>query len=141
VLFVTYNPLCLFGEGRGMVALDLPIVLVVEDDQLLQGLVEDTLSEGGFETVIAASGEEALTQLQGHERKIPRDRDRHQSRRQDRRLGSRPARERDRAGVSRRLHERGCCRRLDLQRRSEQHHVGQAICAGPASHCRFEPSQ
>jgi DNA-binding response OmpR family regulator len=68
VLFEIYNPLCLFGDGRRMVV-DLPIVLVVEDDKLLQGLVEDTLSEGGFETVIAASGEEALTQLQGHERK------------------------------------------------------------------------
>jgi CheY-like chemotaxis protein len=46
--------------------LELPIILVVEDDQLVQGLVEDTLSDGGFDTVIATSGEEALTLLQGH---------------------------------------------------------------------------
>jgi CheY-like chemotaxis protein len=45
--------------------LELPTILVVEDDQLVQGLVEDTLSDGGFDTVIAASGEEALTLLQG----------------------------------------------------------------------------
>jgi CheY-like chemotaxis protein len=45
--------------------LELPTILVVEDDQLVQGLVEVTLSDGGFDTVIAASGEEALTLLQG----------------------------------------------------------------------------
>jgi DNA-binding response OmpR family regulator len=44
--------------------LELPIILVVEDDQLLQGLVENTLSDGGFDIVIAASGEEALTLFQ-----------------------------------------------------------------------------
>jgi CheY-like chemotaxis protein len=49
--------------------LELPIILVVEDDQLIQSLVEDTLSDGGFDTVVAASGEEALTLLQGHKGK------------------------------------------------------------------------
>jgi CheY-like chemotaxis protein len=46
--------------------LELPIILVVEDDQLIQGLVEETLRDGGFDTAIATSGEEALTLLQGH---------------------------------------------------------------------------
>ena len=46
--------------------MELPTVLVVEDDDLVQILVEETLSDGGFDTVIAASGEEALTLLQGH---------------------------------------------------------------------------
>ena len=53
----------------GRVALELPIILVVEDDQLIQSLVEETLSDGGFDTVVAASGEEALTLLQGHKGK------------------------------------------------------------------------
>jgi CheY-like chemotaxis protein len=44
---------------------DLPIVLVAEDDEPIQGLVEDSLREGGFETVIAPSAEEAVTLLQG----------------------------------------------------------------------------
>lgn len=39
---------------------DLPIVLVVEDDQLIQGLLKETLGEGGYEFVIASSGEDAL---------------------------------------------------------------------------------
>lgn len=39
--------------------------MVVEDDQLIQGLVEKTLSDGGFETAIASSGEEAVTLLRG----------------------------------------------------------------------------
>ena len=44
---------------------NLPIVLVVEDDMLIQGLVEDSLKEGGFETAIAPSAEEAVTLLKG----------------------------------------------------------------------------
>jgi len=42
---------------------ELPVILVVEDDQAIQSIVEDTLSEGGFEVAIAASGEEAATLL------------------------------------------------------------------------------
>jgi CheY-like chemotaxis protein len=49
--------------------LELPIILVVEDDQLIQSLVEETLGDGGFETAIAASGEEALSLLQDHKGK------------------------------------------------------------------------
>jgi hypothetical protein len=39
------------------------------------------------------------------------------------------------------LYERSCRRRLGLQRRSAQHNVVQAICPGPASYRRLEPSQ
>jgi DNA-binding response OmpR family regulator len=45
---------------------ELTIILVVEDDALLQSLVEETLSDGGFEIAIVASGEEAVTLLRGH---------------------------------------------------------------------------
>jgi CheY-like chemotaxis protein len=38
--------------------------MVVEGDQLIQGVLEEALSEGGFETAIAAAGEEAVTLLQ-----------------------------------------------------------------------------
>lgn len=44
---------------------DVPLVLVVEDEYSLQGLVEEALREGGFETVILSSGEEALTFFKG----------------------------------------------------------------------------
>ena len=43
----------------------LPVVMVVEDEYDLQGLLEDTLVEGGFETDILSSGEEALTLFRG----------------------------------------------------------------------------
>ncbi|MDA9489490.1 response regulator [Bradyrhizobium sp. CCBAU 11361] len=43
----------------------LPTVLVIEDDDAIQGIVEDALSEGGFEVAIAKSGEEAVTLLKG----------------------------------------------------------------------------
>jgi CheY-like chemotaxis protein len=48
---------------------ELPVILVVEDDQLVQTLVEETLAEGGFEPAIAASGEEAVTLLRGRKGK------------------------------------------------------------------------
>ena len=36
---------------------DLPIVLVIEDDELIQSIVVNALTEGGFEPVIASSGD------------------------------------------------------------------------------------
>jgi DNA-binding response OmpR family regulator len=45
---------------------ELPVILVVEDEELLQSFIEETLSDGGFEPNIAASGEEAVTLLKGH---------------------------------------------------------------------------
>ena len=44
---------------------DLLEVIVVEDDQSIQSVVEEALSDGGFEPVIASSGVEALTLLSG----------------------------------------------------------------------------
>jgi CheY-like chemotaxis protein len=43
---------------------DLVVILVVEDDQLIQGVLEEALSEGGFEMAIATVGEQAVTLLQ-----------------------------------------------------------------------------
>lgn len=42
------------------------MVLVAEDDQLVQGTVEEALTEGGFEIALAATGEEAITLLKGN---------------------------------------------------------------------------
>src|SRR5882724_10474389 len=44
---------------------ELPVIIVVEDDQLVQTMVEVALSDGGFEPAIDASGEEAVTLLKG----------------------------------------------------------------------------
>ena len=49
----------------GVIVSDLPVVLVVEDDALIQQIIEEALTEGGFEPAIAASGEEAVTLLNG----------------------------------------------------------------------------
>ena len=43
----------------------VPVILVIEDDESIQTLVEDALSDGGFEPAIAPSGEEAVTLLKG----------------------------------------------------------------------------
>jgi CheY-like chemotaxis protein len=45
---------------------ELPVILVVEDEELLQSIVEETLSDGGFEPVFATSGEEAVSLLKSH---------------------------------------------------------------------------
>jgi DNA-binding response OmpR family regulator len=46
---------------------DLLVILIVEDDPLIQILVEEHLSDAGFELAIATSGEEAVTLLKaGH---------------------------------------------------------------------------
>ena len=44
---------------------DAIAVLVVEDDHVIQTIIEEALSEGGFETVVTGSGEEAVTLLGG----------------------------------------------------------------------------
>lgn len=44
---------------------ELPVVMVVEDEYDLQGIIEEALVEGGFETDILSSGEEALTLFRG----------------------------------------------------------------------------
>jgi len=48
---------------------ELQVIMVVEDDQAIQGIVEEALSEGGYEPAIAGSGEEAITLLRGNKGK------------------------------------------------------------------------
>lgn len=43
------------------------MILVVEDDQLIQIMVEEALSDGGFQSTITASGEEAVALLQNRQ--------------------------------------------------------------------------
>ncbi len=55
--------------SRKLTTTDAPVILVVEDDQMIQGMIEEALSDGGYEAAIAASGEEAVTLLIGdHQR-------------------------------------------------------------------------
>ena len=44
---------------------DQLVILVIEDDQAIQTIVDEALTEGGFEPAIAASGEEAVSLLKG----------------------------------------------------------------------------
>jgi DNA-binding response OmpR family regulator len=48
-------------RDRGVKRLEgLPIILLVEDDPLIQGIVEETLRDGGFEIAIASSADAAI---------------------------------------------------------------------------------
>jgi DNA-binding response OmpR family regulator len=49
---------------------DLLRIMVVEDDQSIQSIVEEALSDGGFEPAIASSGEEALMLLSGSKYRV-----------------------------------------------------------------------
>jgi len=44
---------------------ELPVILVIEDEDSIQTVVEEALTEGGFTTDVVASGEEALTLFSG----------------------------------------------------------------------------
>ena len=46
-----------------------PVILVVEDDQLIQSVVEESLTDGGFEISIASTGEKAVALLDTSEGK------------------------------------------------------------------------
>jgi DNA-binding response OmpR family regulator len=48
---------------------DAPVILVVEDDQLVQSVVEESLTDGGFKIAIASSGENAVELLDAPEGK------------------------------------------------------------------------
>ena len=56
------KPKSMAGDRVGRSVLS---ILVVEDDQLIQSVVEEALSDAGFFPNIAVSGEEALTLLSG----------------------------------------------------------------------------
>jgi DNA-binding response OmpR family regulator len=47
----------------------LLLILVIEDDQQVQTVVEEALTDGGFEPAITPSGEEAVTLLRGNKDK------------------------------------------------------------------------
>jgi ActR/RegA family two-component response regulator len=51
--------------GEHELSSELPVILIVEDEYPLQGIVEDALTDGGFESDILSSGEEALTLFKG----------------------------------------------------------------------------
>ena len=55
-----------WGKPGGSRVDDLLTILFVEDDPFIQFLVEDALTDGGFELAITASGEEAVTLLKGN---------------------------------------------------------------------------
>jgi DNA-binding response OmpR family regulator len=44
---------------------ELPTILVIEDEELIQAMVDEALIEGGFATEIVVSGEEALKLVEG----------------------------------------------------------------------------
>jgi CheY-like chemotaxis protein len=43
------------------------VVLVVEDELLVQEIIQEALAEGGFQTQVTASGEEAVALLDGEQ--------------------------------------------------------------------------
>jgi len=46
------------------------VILVVDDDQSIQSIVEEALSDGGVEPAIASSGEDALTLLSANKYRV-----------------------------------------------------------------------
>ncbi len=139
---------------------ELPVILVIEDDEGVQGIVEDALSGGGFETAIAASGEEAVTLLKGRlinyralvtDIGLPGKIDGWEVAEQARQIDPKfpivymsGAHAEDWAskGVPNSImYERRTRRRLGFQGRPQQHHVGKAFRARATCYRRFSASQ
>jgi CheY-like chemotaxis protein len=49
---------------------DVQLVLVVDDDAAIQNVVEESLTDGGFEPTVAGSGEEALALLKANKYRV-----------------------------------------------------------------------
>jgi DNA-binding response OmpR family regulator len=47
----------------------LPLILVVEDDQLIQNLVQQALTDAGFEPALVTTAEEAITPIETKQNK------------------------------------------------------------------------
>jgi CheY-like chemotaxis protein len=62
VMFLAQNGV---ASSRSMAVEELPLILVIEDEYPVQGIVEEMLADGGFATDILSSGEEALTLFKG----------------------------------------------------------------------------
>jgi DNA-binding response OmpR family regulator len=58
------------SKGECAVLENLLVILVVEDDPLIQSIVEEALTEGGFEVVIASTVETAIELLDSSEGKF-----------------------------------------------------------------------
>jgi CheY-like chemotaxis protein len=84
---------------------ELLMILVVEDDQIIQGIVEEALRDGGFATAIASSGEQARELLTANRYYRAGNR-RKSGPRQDRRMGRRAAGTGSAAADSGHLHDR-----------------------------------
>jgi len=119
---------------------DVPLVLVVEDEYPLQGLVEEALREGGFETAILSSGEEALT-LFRQGRALSRARYRRQFEGLAERVGSRETDQRNGRGLPGHLHDRCKRRPMDVARRPRQHPPAKTLRAGAVGDGGFAASQ
>jgi CheY-like chemotaxis protein len=54
-----------YRETGEDVTTQLPTILVIEDEDVIQALVEEALTEGGFEIATVKTGEEAVALLKG----------------------------------------------------------------------------
>jgi hypothetical protein len=83
-----------------------PLILVAEDEYPLQGMVEEALTESGFETDILSSAEGSPDLVQERKQRLQGARDRRKPEGPLEWLGRGEADQGKRAGFSGRLHDR-----------------------------------
>jgi ActR/RegA family two-component response regulator len=118
---------------------EVPLILVVEDDYLLQGVVEDALTDGGFASDILSSAEEGLTLFKGKTKNykaLVAD-----VNLKGRLSGWDVADQGNRPGVPDHLHVRRGCGSMALARCAQQHSFRKTVRASAAGDRRFQPSQ
>ena len=122
---------------------DVPFVLVTEDDELIQGILVDALTEAGFEGDCRSVRGRSSRAARRLPQQVPGAGDGHKTFGRGKMDGWEVARQcqRNRSSISSRLCERRAAPKLGLQRRSQQHHVGQAVRASAACHRCFPATQ
>ena len=119
---------------------ELPTILVIEDEDVIQLLVEDALTEGGFVVEIVASGEEAL-QLFGASGKEYKALVTDIGLKGEMTGWDVAAKARETNPALPVIYMSGACRGLGIQRRPQQHHARQAVRTCPARYRRRPTSQ
>ena len=108
---------------------DVPIVLVVEDEESLQEIVHDALKDGGFDLTTVASGQEAVAMIESGVVKYSALVTDINPQRAGEGLGDCAPCQANRSCISRRLHDGRRRRRLGVGGSAQQHSAEKTVCS------------
>src|SRR5215468_1976507 len=121
--------------------MELPVVLVAEDDDQVQAIIEDALNDGGFDVATVATAEEGLAL-------ITRRADQYKAlltdikpSRSDDGLGTCQAGQGNSSYPPGGLHDRRCRPRVAISGRAREHPDAKAVCSSSGSNSHHHVTQ